>query len=313
MPKAIIIGAGSAGPAVAQLLAQQGWEAPVFESRPAVDAEEGLFLNVAVNGRRVLDRLGVTDRLLADAHRAGLMEMYSGRGRLLATVPNGPAGRPDAGGVVVRRGRLQQLLWEAAADAGVRIRTGTRLIEIEETGDGIRAVFDDGHVESGDIVIGADGVGSRVRRSIAPEVRAEYTGLVGAGGFARVPGLAPTPGIQRFVFGRRSFFGYLVRDDGTVYWFANATVPEPPSREHPPTGDEVLTQLRAVCAVEPLTIETHERALRLAERYGLSLYDALIAAAALIAGCRTLYSEDMQDGQLIDGALRIRNPFTAPR
>ena len=76
---------------------------------------------------------------------------------------------------------------------------------------------------------------------------------------------------------------------------------------------EVLTQLRAVCAVEPLTIETHERALRLAERYGLSLYDALIAAAALIAGCRTLYSEDMQDGQLIDGALRIRNPFTAPR
>ena len=76
---------------------------------------------------------------------------------------------------------------------------------------------------------------------------------------------------------------------------------------------EVLTQLRAVCAVEPLTIETHERALRLSERYGLSLYDALIAAAALIAGCRTLYSEDMQDGQLIDGALRIRNPFTAPR
>ena len=76
---------------------------------------------------------------------------------------------------------------------------------------------------------------------------------------------------------------------------------------------EVLTELRAVCAVEPLTIETHERALRLAERYGLSLYDALIAAAALIAGCRTLYSEDMQDGQLIDGALRIRNPFTAPR
>ncbi|GAT73634.1 FAD-binding protein [Microbacterium sp. HM58-2] len=251
MPKAIIIGAGTAGPAVAQLLTRQGWEAPVFESRTALDPADGLFLNVAVNGRRVLDLLGITGRLLSDAHRAGEMEMYSGRGRLLATVPNGPAGRPEDGGAVVRRGWLQQVLWESAADAGVRISTGRRLTGLEETVDGVRAFFDDGHVEDGEIVIGADGVGSRVRRFIAPEVRAEYTGLVGAGGFARVAGLAPTPGIQRFVFGRRSFFGYLVRDDGTVYWFANATVPEPPSREHPASAVEVLAQLRVLHSDDP--------------------------------------------------------------
>ena len=46
-------------------------------------------------------------------------------------------------------------------------------------------------------------------------------------GFARVAGLSPTPATQHFVFGRRSFFGYLVRADGTVYWFANITAPEP--------------------------------------------------------------------------------------
>ncbi len=251
MPKAIIIGAGTAGPAVAQLLTQQGWDAPVFEGRPSLDLEEGLFLNIAVNGRRVLDRLGATGALLSDAHPAGLMEMYSGKGRLLATVPNGPAGRPESGGAVVRRGWLQQVLWECAADAGVRIHTGRRLAVVEETADGVRAFFEDGHVEDGDIVIGADGVGSRVRRYIASEVRAEYTGLVGAGGFARVPGLASTPGVQRFVFGRRSFFGYLVRDDGTVYWFANATVAEPPSRERAASADEVLTQLRALHADDP--------------------------------------------------------------
>ncbi len=49
--------------------------------------------------------------------------------------------------------------------------------------------------------------------------------------------------------------------------------------------------------------------MQIAERYGLSIYDALIVSAALMAGCRTLYSEDMQDGQVIEGLLTIRNPF----
>ncbi len=74
---------------------------------------------------------------------------------------------------------------------------------------------------------------------------------------------------------------------------------------------EILTQVRAVCAVEPLTIETHERALQVTERYGLSIYDALIVAAALLAGCKTLHSEDMQHGQIIERQLTINNPFAA--
>jgi predicted nucleic acid-binding protein len=41
----------------------------------------------------------------------------------------------------------------------------------------------------------------------------------------------------------------------------------------------------------------------------LSVYGAMIVAAALLAGCETLHSEDMQDGLLIDNQLRIRNPF----
>ena len=72
---------------------------------------------------------------------------------------------------------------------------------------------------------------------------------------------------------------------------------------------EVLIQIRAVCAVESVTIETHDRALRVAERYGLSIYDALIVSSALLAGCKTLHSEDLQDGQIIERQLTIRNPF----
>ncbi len=59
----------------------------------------------------------------------------------------------------------------------------------------------------------------------------------------------------------------------------------------------------------PLTLDTHQEALAIAERYGYKIYDALIVASALEARCTILYSEDMQDGQMIDGKLTIRNPF----
>lgn len=72
---------------------------------------------------------------------------------------------------------------------------------------------------------------------------------------------------------------------------------------------EILVQVRAVCRVEPLTLETHMRGLEIAERYSLSIYDAMILAAALGAGCSILYTEDMQNGQVFDGRLTIRDPF----
>ncbi len=73
---------------------------------------------------------------------------------------------------------------------------------------------------------------------------------------------------------------------------------------------EILATIRDVCAVRPLDVETHERGLDLAERYRFSIYDSLIVAAALRAGCATLYSEDLHHGQTIE-RLTIRNPFIA--
>ena len=70
-----------------------------------------------------------------------------------------------------------------------------------------------------------------------------------------------------------------------------------------------LGTLRELLAVHPLTIETHEAGLRLAEKYGFSIYDALIVASALQAGCDTLWSEDMQHGMVIEKGLRIVDPF----
>lgn len=69
-----------------------------------------------------------------------------------------------------------------------------------------------------------------------------------------------------------------------------------------------LNTYRKVCDVRALDLGTHARGMALSERYGYGVYDAMIIASALEAGCTTLYSEDLQHGQRI-GGLTIRNPF----
>ena len=71
---------------------------------------------------------------------------------------------------------------------------------------------------------------------------------------------------------------------------------------------EIVSTIRTVCIVNPLDIETHELGLDLVERFGFSIYDGLIVAAALHARCTVLYTEDLQQGQVINQMV-IRNPF----
>jgi predicted nucleic acid-binding protein len=73
---------------------------------------------------------------------------------------------------------------------------------------------------------------------------------------------------------------------------------------------DILGEYRENFTVVPLALETHERGITLAERYQLNVYDGMIVAAAQLAGCTVLYSEDMHDGLVID-QLTIRNPYAS--
>ena len=72
----------------------------------------------------------------------------------------------------------------------------------------------------------------------------------------------------------------------------------------------ILATVKANCDVVPLTLETHARGITYAVRHQLAVYDAMIVASAVIAGCTTLYSEDMHDGLVIDG-VTVRDPYRA--
>lgn len=72
---------------------------------------------------------------------------------------------------------------------------------------------------------------------------------------------------------------------------------------------DFIAGIRQLCRVVDLTAEVHDIGTALGERYGFSVYDAMIVAAALLSGCDRLYTEDMQDGLLLEGRLRLVNPF----
>jgi len=225
--KVLVIGCGIAGPAVALFLKRAGYEPRIYEAQPGHDDYAGLFLNVARNGMRILRELGVDDRIRREGIELRVMDFRSGSGKWLGKIED-PSGRPQ--GYTVKRGFLHKVLREAAEREGIPVEFGKKLAGLKTADSGATAVFEDGTQAEGDLVVGCDGIHSRTRRLILPgAAEPDYTGLISFGGFARTAGIPHEPA-QHMVFGRKAFFGYLVKPDGEVYWFGNLDYPGRPTR-----------------------------------------------------------------------------------
>jgi len=217
---ALIIGAGIAGPTIALAFERAGIDVGVFEAYDEPADYAGLFLNTASNGLDALRIIGVDVAESADGFPIPRMVMWSGAGKRLGEVGNGVPLADGTVSVCVRRGLLQKTLRDQALDRGILMQYGKRLDSFAVTDTGVVARFTDGSEASGDILIGADGIHSRTRQLLNPDApRPRFTGMLSIGGYSSVPGLPPTTGTQHFVFGKRAFFGYLVREDGEIYWF----------------------------------------------------------------------------------------------
>lgn len=219
--QALIIGAGIAGPVVAMALQRAGIDASVYEAYPGPADHAGLFLNVASNGLDSLRTLDIDLARRVDGFPIPKMTMWSGSGKQLGTVANGLRLPDGTTSLCVRRGQLQHVLADEAARRGIPVVYGKRLAGYQALDGGVAARFTDGSVAHGALLIGADGIHSTVRQLIDPVVRPVYTGLLSLGGFARNTAIAPTPNTQHMIFGRQAFFGYLVREGGEIWWFAN--------------------------------------------------------------------------------------------
>jgi FAD-dependent urate hydroxylase len=230
--RALIMGGGIGGPVAAMALERAGVDATVYEAAEAPADYVGLFLNTSSNGLDVLRTLGIDAAGQADGFPMPRMLMWSGTGKRLGEVANGIRLADGTVSVAVKRGLLQRVLRQEAERRGVRFELGKRLDTYQVGGDGkMVARFADGTQVEGDLLLGADGIHSATRQVMDPAAPSPtYTGLLSIGGYSHTTTIPPTPDTQHFIFGRRAFFGYLVRDSGEIWWFANLARAEEPSR-----------------------------------------------------------------------------------
>ncbi|MFF4387193.1 FAD-dependent oxidoreductase [Streptomyces sp. NPDC001552] len=211
-----VVGAGITGPLLSLCLVRLGFEVDLYEAYVRRAQDIGSFLNLAPNGRAVLERLGLADRILEQGTVAGSISFANHKGRELVQNPERTTN--------IMRGELSSALREAAADAGVKLHTAKRLVALDAAGDDRwRIGFEDGTQAEAEIVLGCDGVHSTTRRLLLPDApRVVYTEVVGSGGRSEI-GAAELPVDGRFhmVFGLRGFFGYQVMSPGVVWWFEN--------------------------------------------------------------------------------------------
>ncbi|MFJ4278415.1 FAD-dependent monooxygenase [Streptomyces massasporeus] len=220
MGRLLVIGGGAAGTAAALALHKAGFDVTVHEAHPDAAEDIGAFLTLASNGMRALAQIDAAAAVTALGFPLTGMRMLDGSGTQRAARPLGEAEDPALRFRCLRRGDLNTALQAEAARRGIPVRHGARLVSVHEGPDSVTAHFADGATATADLLIGADGLNSTVRRWIAPSARPRYAGeRVFYGRTTDAPRLGATDVIT-FIRGTSVAFGHTASPEGETYWFA---------------------------------------------------------------------------------------------
>lgn len=223
--KALIIGAGIAGPVTAIFLKRAGFDVQLFEAWPYSTGIGG-GLQIAPNGMHVLDEIGLAGEMIAAGSICESFDFLTQSGAPIASINRNMKQRFGQPAVNMCRSTLLEALINKAWGESVELFFERRLARIEDRADQpIVAHFTDGSTAEGDFVIGADGVHSAVRRHVIPDGPQPFdTGLIGFGGFVPRSAIEGFGIGQRVVatFGQSGFFGYGFAspdpDTGAMWW-----------------------------------------------------------------------------------------------
>jgi 2-polyprenyl-6-methoxyphenol hydroxylase-like FAD-dependent oxidoreductase len=219
----LIAGGGIAGSVTAMALQQAGIEATIFESHPRADAEVGSYFTVSPNGLDALDAIGVLALVKPRGLPTRRNVLIDANGKRLGVTG---LGNPLPDGTVaqtLKRATLTRLLQDEAVRRGIRVEFGRRVVDATVDASGaVTAIFEDGSRETADLLVGADGIHSVVRRTIDSSAPAgRFVGMTNFGGVTRGVSLGVEREVWHMIFGRRAFFGYLAGANGDVIWFVN--------------------------------------------------------------------------------------------
>ena len=219
----LIVGGGIGGLTAAIALQRAGFDVAVFE-RAGEMREVGAGITLFSNALRVLRALGVEGSILARAAPLEHGDILDPRGRVLVATPVGEVSRAlGAPSVALARSALlAALAAEIPRDA---LALGRTCVGFEEDDDGVHARFEDGTLERGSLLVGADGIRSKVRAAIHGESAPRYAGYTCWRAIAPFPvrGLRAGYAFESWGPGRR--FGAVRIDAERIYWFASETAP----------------------------------------------------------------------------------------
>ncbi len=218
---AVVVGAGIGGLTAALALGRTGWQVAVLE-RTSSPAEVGAGISLWPNAMRVLDLIGVGDRVrdvAAPLQGEGGLRLPSGRW-IVRAGPDAPLVEV----VALHRADLHQILREALPDGVLRAGATETGVRIDPAGPGAEVEYDgDGGPRrvAADVVVAADGLRSGVRRQLWPAARPPvYRGYTSWRAVTPADAVSVTGGGETWGSGER--FGYLPLRGGRVYWFAVA-------------------------------------------------------------------------------------------
>lgn len=221
--RVLVIGGGIAGSATALALHRAGLDVEVHEAHPDSAEDLGAFLTLASNGMRALAQLDASAVVTALGFPLTSMRVLDARGTELAHTPIGEADDPLLRYRCLRRGDLGSGLQAEAARRGIAVRHGVRLTDVRQDTDGVTALFADGSTATGDLLIGADGLGSTVRRTALDAVQPLYAGQFVYYGRTGAAPFSDGDACITMIRGSGAAFGVAVSPDGEAYWFARVS------------------------------------------------------------------------------------------
>ena len=211
----LIAGAGIGGLTLGCALARQGRDFRIFERAPEL-RPAGAGIALADNAFRALAHIGLDAQVRACGEALAVAAICRPSGRAISVFRGGDLGLGST--VAMSRSRLQQAL---AGALGRAVETGRTVAGYAHAAGGVRARFEDGEVIDGEMLVGADGLHSRVRREMLGESPLRYAGQTSWRALTRNGGRVE-PGRFTETWGPGRRFGIVPIGDDGIYWYAVA-------------------------------------------------------------------------------------------
>jgi 2-polyprenyl-6-methoxyphenol hydroxylase-like FAD-dependent oxidoreductase len=219
--KAIIVGGGISGLSSALMLSRIGYEVALYEKSDDLRIG-GAGITLWPNATYALWKMGLLDKLLPHCKIINDSSIVSSSWQVLSGIPfTRFAKRYGSPTIGVLRSELYRLLLSELN--GIAIRTGHRCISMHQDAKQAVACFENGHADAGDLLIGADGIGSAVRGELFPQSKLRTSGITAWRGVASFEHEYCRMGYAFECWGRGLRFGFLPVSDCAVYWFATMT------------------------------------------------------------------------------------------